>query len=499
MDDVDHEDEGESAGGGFQTEALKSYASFGMRAIRARKVLFFGVLLAGTALAVLVMIFFPKTYSCTTILMTVENRVLDGQTGANPLAGAADLVKRKENLAEIVESTGLVEKAAARRPPLLKLRDAISKVLFGELDRKSQVGALVGALESKVSVSEKSGSLDVTVTWADPASTAEIADAARESFLKARRNAEISAFEEKMSILDGHATTLRGDIDTLAQQLQTAREERAGKPSGDKDAKKPATAPAPAAAAPAQIPQRVFVRRPAEPDEQLPALVEKLDADKKKLAELETEHDRQVRDARAKFEEMKLRLTPMHPEVITQGERVAMLAQVPSDIAQLRAESADLEREIKQRKFSNQATVTGFGGAVTATKEGNAEPLPSEITQLLDKDNLDPALVAQLSGTVMKYGTLRDELLSARIDLDTAQAAFNHRYQLIVPAEVPAKPIKPKPALILAIGILMSALLGLILPIALELRTGIMIERWQVQAVQLPVLAELRLPPYSSE
>jgi len=488
--DSESEDQEEGGGGGFQMDALRSYSAFASRAIGARKALFVSLLLIGSAIAVLVMVYFPKTYSCTTVLMTVENRVLDGQTSANPLAGAADLVMRKENLARIVEETNLVDKAPGRRPPLLKLKDRAMRLAFGELDRKAMIGGLVGALESKLTVTADQGDLRVVVTWADPASTAELADAARDSFLKARRTAEIAAFEEKMSILDGHATKLRTDIDGLAQQMQQARELKT-KPS---DA---STKPASPSAAPAPAPQRFAVRRPATPDEQLPVLTERLESSKKKLAELEADRDRQLHDARAKFEEMKLRLTQLHPEVITQGERVAMLSQVPSDVAVLRSSIATLESEIKQRRFASQGTTTGFATGIAAGR-ANADPLPAEITSLLDRDNQDPALVAQLSGTVMKYTMLRDELLSARIELDTAQAAFNHRYQLIVPAEIPTKPIKPKPGVILGVGIALSLLLALLIPIGLELRTGIMVERWQVQAIQLPVLAELHLPPHNS-
>jgi len=496
----EHESESEDqeeggGGGGFQLDALRSYAAFASRAIGGRKALFFTVLLVGSALAVLVMIYFPKTYSCTTVLMTVENRVLDGQAGVNPLAGAADLVMRKENLARIVEETNLVDKAPGRRPPLLKLKDGLMRFAFGALNRKAMSDGLVGALESKLLVVQDGGDLRVTVNWADPVTTAELADAGRDSFLKARRAAEIAAYEEKMSILDGHATKLRGDIDTLAQQMQTARETKAKPADSDTSTKAASSAPAPS---PVQQPRVVVTRRSAAPDEQLPILTERLESSKKKLAELEADHDRQLHDARAKFEEMKLRLTQLHPEVITQGERVAMLSRVPSDVAMLRSSVATLEGEIKQRRLASQGMTSGFASAVPSLARANADPLPAEITSLLDRDNQDPALVAQLSGTVMKYTMLRDELLSARIELDTAQAAFNHRYQLIVPAEVPTKPIKPKPGVILGVGIALSLLLALLIPIGLELRTGIMVERWQVQAIQLPVLAELHLPPHNS-
>ena len=112
---------------------------------------------------------------------------------------------------------------------------------------------------------------------------------------------------------------------------------------------------------------------------------------------------------------------------------------------------------------------------------------------------MDPALSAQISGAVARYGALRDDIRAGRMQLDTAQAAFDHRYQIVVPAEVPNVPTKPKPPLIFAVGFVMSLLLALLVPILAELRRGIIVERWQVTQMALPVLAELKLPPHSSE
>jgi hypothetical protein len=100
---------------------------------------------------------------------------------------------------------------------------------------------------------------------------------------------------------------------------------------------------------------------------------------------------------------------------------------------------------------------------------------------------------------VVQFGSLRDDIRSARINLDTAQAAFNHRYKVIVPAAAPSKPTKPKPALILIGGILASLIVALLLPILAELRKGKLVARWQVQTVALPILAELKLPPHTSD
>jgi hypothetical protein len=117
--------------------------------------------------------------------------------------------------------------------------------------------------------------------------------------------------------------------------------------------------------------------------------------------------------------------------------------------------------------------------------------------KLLARDDSDPALTAQITGAIVRYGTLRDEVRAGKISLDTAQAAFNHRYKVVVPVEIPNKPIKPKPALLIGVGLFVSLLLALALPILQQLRAGTLVEYWQVHHLQLPVLGELKLPPRS--
>jgi hypothetical protein len=82
----------------------------------------------------------------------------------------------------------------------------------------------------------------------------------------------------------------------------------------------------------------------------------------------------------------------------------------------------------------------------------------------------------------------------AKLALDTAQAAFNHRYQVVIPVEVPNNPSKPKVGVIVGVGLFMSLLLAFLLPVVIELRRDVVVETWQVHQLQLPVLAELHLP-----
>jgi capsular polysaccharide biosynthesis protein len=57
------------------------------------------------------------------------------------------------------------------------------------------------------------------------------------------------------------------------------------------------------------------------------------------------------------------------------------------------------------------------------------------------------------------------------------------------------KPSKPKVPLVLAVGFAVALALSLLIPILLELKTGTIVERWQVHQLNLPILGELHIPP----
>jgi uncharacterized protein involved in exopolysaccharide biosynthesis len=488
-----HEEE-ESGGGGFNPDALKSYVEFIRRATRPRKNLTRLIVVVGLILTGLIVKYVPRTYTCTTVLMTVENAVLDEGSGSRPLAGASGLIMRHENLENLIKATNLLKKYGERRPPLMRLKDRLIEGLFGKMDNKTLTAVLVGTLEAKLEVTVDKDNLEIKVNWSDRVTAAELAEATKQGFLKLRHTAEISAFQEKMAILDNHATTLRQEVDDLAAQIKASLAAKAAEVA--KSGVTPGGTKVKNAETTAGVLRTVRSRRPPA-DAELPELRAALQASKTKLAAAEDERRQRMSSERAKLDELKLRLTPMHPQVITQEERLGMASQVTSELALLRAEVADSEAQLRQREAmaatsggatgASGRTATGAGGAV-------AEPLPSDILELLDREDTEPALAAQMSGAVIRYARLRDDVRGSKLALDTAQAAFNHRYQVVIPVEEPNKPSKPNILVIAIAGLVLSLLVGFIVPILLELRSGVIVEKWQVQHLQLPVLAELRLP-----
>ncbi|HEX2871882.1 MAG TPA: hypothetical protein VHP33_11510 [Polyangiaceae bacterium] len=491
---MEEENEAEEQGGGagFNPEVLRSYLLFARAALKARRGVMAVLAVTVLVLTGLTVKYFPKTYSCTTSLMAVENAVLDQNGGSRPLVAAQGLLLRHENLEQLIKDTNLVETYPKRRPPLLALKDKISAALRGKMDRKTTTAVLVGTLETRLRVEVKDSVLEITADWNDPVTCAELATALRDEFLKLRHTAEISAFQEKIEILDVHATELRTEIGALAEQMKAALAARAEEVVRDADSKKgdddKATAP-----------RRVAAAKPAGPDEATVELKKRLAEAKQQLSVAEGIRAQRIATEQAKVDELKLRFTPSHPQVITQEERVAMASDVPSELALLRSDVADLDAQLRQREGRAPAAKTSpTAVSPEARHAASTALLPADILRLLEREDVDPALGAQMSSAVMRYSSLMDGVRGSKLALDTAQAAFKHRYQVVIPAEEPRYPTKPKPAIILGVGAFLALLLALIVPILLELRRGVIVERWQVDLLQLPVLGELKLPPKSN-
>ncbi len=504
-------EEAEGQGGGAQAnqlELLKSYLAFGRRAIRSRRLMAVLIFIGMTALTLGALALWPRTYQCELRLIVQRSQVLDPDEKTNPLESASDLITRHDNLVAIVEQLDLVTDWERFRPPLMAFKDKLMEKVRGKPDPKAVKDALVNMLESHLWAKTENNSLTIGADWSHAETAKRIVEAAKDTFLQARHTAEISVIEEKMSILDGHSTRLRAEIDSIAQELKRMKDEKiaaatkAAKQVGEAAAASNATAASPTSMAIRQLSTRATTAA-ERADEDLPGLKEALETKKRKLSELQARRSQSLADAKSHLVDLELKLTPEHPEVRAAEQRVALLSQETGEETSLKTEVSALEPRVKASSASARAEGGGGGGRVASggsggsASNGAAEALPSEILKLLDdKGEIDPVIGAQLSTAMYKYSELRNEIRTARITLDEAQAAFSYRYKISSPAVTPLKPTKPKVPLVAAGGIIGGLLLALLIPILLELKTGIIVERWQVAAIPIPVLAELRLPPH---
>lgn len=482
-------------------DQLKSYAAFGVHAIKKRLLLSLAIFGTIFSLALLALWLWPRSYRCESTLMVQDNSVLLNDSKLDPLNGASSVILRHETLLAIVKETGLAKRVLADRPPLLRLKDRITG-LSQVAERDLELMAL-GSLEAALSVSRWENNLTIGVNWGNAEMAARLVKRVQESFLEARHVAEISTIAEKMSILDGHSAELRKEIDAIADQLKDVREDKKAEigkaalalPAATQLQASPKPRPRAAPAAPAISEEETLRRK-----EELVELRAELEKKKRALDELKGDRSRRLIAAQEQRANLLDSFTPAHPEVKKVDRLVESLSGTSAPIKNLQEEITVLTERIKasaeRGKPAAPRAVSASGTASDPAADPAANVLPTEILKLLESgEQIDPAVTIQLEGAVSKYASLRDAIRTARVDLDTAQAAFNHRYKIVTPAEVPAKPSKPEPRKVLGIGFLLALLFMFLIPVVAEIRSGFIVARWQVQHMELPILAELRLPP----
>jgi hypothetical protein len=220
---------------------------------------------------------------------------------------------------------------------------------------------------------------------------------------------------------------------------------------------------------------------------------------------LDETRQRRMAEAEATLAGLRTKFTPAHPMVVAAESQLAQISQDVAQVSELKGQIASLTAELKSKEAANDLEahggprVAGVPPSSDTPGASGVEPLPAEIMRLMQdgNDDLDPAVGAQFRGAVGKYAMLRDKIGTAKVDLDTAEAAFRHRYQIVVPADEPNKPTKPKVPLMLLAGTLAALFAALLAAVIVQLRSGKVVERWQVYRLGVPLLGELRWPPRS--
>ena len=165
-----------------------------------------------------------------------------------------------------------------------------------------------------------------------------------------------------------------------------------------------------------------------------------------------------------------------------------MRAESPQ-VAALKRELSPLESELKKRGVSDQsAPEVGRPTAVVIQAErlGALSPLEAEDPQM-------GYLREQVNFALTKYNSLLDRIEGARLELDSARAAFKYRYTVLSPVQRPRGPMKPKPKLVLSASVVAGLALAILSAAFLDLRSRKFLESWQVErALKVPLLGEIR-------
>ncbi len=394
------------------------------------------------------------------------NRSIPSEADA-PTRAASDTVLRRENLVALINQTDLIENWEKTRAPAVRLKDIVQQVFTGKPSEEEKLDALVGLLEKKLMVGTGEGTVMIVIDWPDAEMAFHLVEAAQQNFLETRHAMEVSTIAEAISILEGHAQTAHDTVLTAYDSVKKAKEGR----NIRETLARPSTAP-----------------RVTGENQDLAQIKVMILAKRRALADLEQFRQKRLTELQTQMAELRATYAPAHPSVVSVKQSIDGLLRESPQIASLRKEEQDLLAEYSRRGGKNADDLPSMSPA----------PLPERalvINNSREEDDTMSYPREQLKMGIKKYYDLVDRIEAARIELDTARAAFKYRYSIVRPPQVPKKPQKPNVPLTLAGGLLAGLVLAFLVPTVVDLYRRTIAEAWQIERqLDLPVLVSTRGP-----
>jgi len=433
----------------------------------------------------------PLQYAAHTRILVnsregIRTRVMDdSNAGGEELGAVQDRLMRLENMRRIVDLMKLEQTWDKRLPPFLAFKDRVRGGGLNTLSKEDRIRALMGTVESRISVSSDSymGIVSIEGRWTDPDTAFELTDTVKNLYLNDRLRAEIQVFEEVISILEQQKKDTGREID-----LGLARVEQAGWKAG------------PAKAAVGDEPARSgrLVETIKEGGVADPEIVTKLESVRRQIRELQEPWQHRLSDLKLQLTDLSSNYGPKHPLVINQQNRIDTASVPPTGLNDLKAEENRLATMVEESSRPRERIVLrGMTKEPTATE---AQGQPKDNRVKVESSATLSAEQTKLIQAVNKYNNLIERIDRTRIELNMASTAFKYRFNVVLQPEKPISPTKPKLRMFVAVGaIAFGLLLALLVGPLRELASGKFIAPWQAKTLGIPMLGELCLSDDDSQ
>jgi uncharacterized protein involved in exopolysaccharide biosynthesis len=413
----------------------------------------------------------PVRYQVTATVLTQPTPLLDAlsnpgvsrQDWESPTRTAREFVVRRENLVALCKKTRFVERHRASSPPLRRAVDRVLALVGRRPPTDAELlDVLVDTIERRLwVVPGTDGTVTFTFEWSRPDLAYDVVEAAVQAFLDARREQEVEAIDATVKVLQTHTERLRRDIATaLPKAAARARQlQLSGTPL---------------------LASRV--RAPRADDEEVRRLDGLLTERRRALAEIEGARQRQLQQLRAQLAHAQAEYAPDHPAFVALRSTLDTLSEPSRESEVLRTEVRGLTREIVQR------------GGVPSTGEGAPLVLgaPDAYREYVGEDPRVAHERGEIRVLFRQYEVLLDRLEAARVERDSASAAFPYRYNLVTPPQRPKRPIRGAPGAMALAALLGGLAFAVFACIARDVSCGRLVDVWQVERVfGIPVLAEI--------
>lgn len=447
----------------FDYALIRDWIVYFLGSLRRRKLVMAAVFVAVVGAGMGMVSLMPKVYSVEGTLLAQRNqlmaslgnpyRTVPGDADA-PTRAASELVRSRENLVSLIKQTNLMDEWDRTRAPILRIKDSVMQALRGPMDEEEKLDALVGVLEQRLWVSTGDGTVTIGINWPDAQGAARLVEAAVQNFLETRHVAEVSTIAETISILEGHASDVRDSIQNVQSALRKKKELQK------------------------ETEQRVVreEKRAAPRDPQAAQLEVMLAAKKRAIADLEDFRRRRLVELQGQLAEQRAVYAEAHPVIQNLRQSIASLSAESPQVLSLRADERRLQGELDRRKATLAEAAEAQKRPATATvKVASLSMETPEMPAGLEYDE------QWLTLAMNKYNGLLERIDAAKIELDTARAAFKYRYSLVRPPQVPRKPVKPNVPKLMVAAVGAGVFLAAMVAFLLDLRSRRILEPWQVE------------------
>ena len=435
----------------------------------------FGTIVAAAALAFVLM---PRTYHTQSKILAQQHFVMPAlgnpqraipREAEAPTRLASEAVMSRENLEGIIRQTNLLSEWRATRAPVLRLKDRLVELVAGPPTEEEQVDALVGTLERRLWVTADEGTVTISIDWPDANTAFHIVERAQLNFIEQRHASEVSSIRESIGILEGHASNTLATIEQTYEELRRSA-------AGDRG---PLPAPAP--------------RRSTAADDEIAALRATLSAKRLAIGDLEEFQRRRLAELQTQLAEQRNSYGAAHPAIANTQRSIAELTAESPQLAELRRDERTLLAQLRRRGVgaADERSAGGVDQSIARAAIASIERARSDSTRA----ERESYVRTRLKIAERDYEDLLERLDGARIELETARAAFKYRYGIVTPAQVPKKPAQPNPVLFLIGGLMLASGVAVFAAVAVDVVGGRALESWQVErTLGLPVLAEIGAP-----
>ncbi len=138
----------------------------------------------------------------------------------NELKDVPELLRSRERLVSIVKRTGLMDQWDNGRPWPLKLKDRLQTSLFGPVEEKDRLEALVAILDKRLSVTVEGNKVRIFVEWPSPELALALVENTLGTLLQLRAQREGKTLQDAADALDVQLLSVRGEMDERVARMK---------------------------------------------------------------------------------------------------------------------------------------------------------------------------------------------------------------------------------------------------------------------------------------